>query len=166
MIAETAIRARLDSLAREIAAAYPPDTELTALALLNGGLIFTADLVRRLSLPTRIESLAVESYAGQKTSSGRVVFRHALPPGLEGRHVLVVDDILDTGATLSAVLGAVQASGPLSLRTCVLLRKKRPRTANVAVDFAGFDIADDFVVGYGLDFEGRLRDLPFIGVLE
>ncbi len=163
---EDEIFARLDSLAREIEAAYAAMTgEITVVALLNGSLIFAADLIRRLALSTRLESLAVESYHGTRKSCGVVSFRQEVPE-LPGRHVLVLDDILDTGRTLGAVLQRVVQSGPpASVRSCVLLRKRRERDVAVEADFVGFDIDDLFVVGYGLDFEGRMRNLPFIGVL-
>jgi hypoxanthine phosphoribosyltransferase len=165
LLREQEILARVDVLAKEIQHAYGEDSEITIVALLNGCLIFAADLLRRLTLPTRLESLAVESYHASTESSGVVTFKQALP-NLQGREVLVVDDILDTGRTLAAVVERVRLAGAISVRTCVLLKKRRVRAVQVEADFWGFEIDDVFVVGYGLDYAGRLRNLPSIAVLE
>lgn len=161
---EAAIAARLDEMAAGITAFYD-GKPLTVLAILNGSLIFAADLLRRLPIPLRFESLGAASYRGA-VSGGTVTFKGGLPP-LAGRHALILDDILDTGCTLHAVRRKVLAEGgPLSVRTAVLLRKRKTRIEPFHAEYAGFEIDDEFVVGYGLDYDGRYRNLPVIGVLD
>jgi hypoxanthine phosphoribosyltransferase len=163
---EQAIRTRLDLLAGEITQFYV-DRELTVLALLNGSLIFAADLLRRVPLPLRIDCLRVSSYHGGTESSGVVTFDEETLPDLRGRHVLVLDDILDTGRTLHAVLERLsQVGAPLSVEACLLLSKRRERAAYCEPRFVGFEMEDEFVVGYGLDYQERYRNLPYIGVLK
>jgi hypoxanthine phosphoribosyltransferase len=160
------IAGRLDRLAEEIAADYR-GRELTILAVLNGAVVLVSDLMRRLPIPVRFDWLSVASYRGGTETTGRVSFDRLSPPDLAGRHVLVVDDILDTGLTLAAIRDRLLAEiRPASARFCVLLRKRRERLAAIEADYVGFDIADEFVVGYGLDFDGRYRNLPFIGLLR
>jgi len=134
-------------------------------SLLNGTVMFLADLIRNLSLPLRLDFIGVSSY-GAGTESGELVFTKELRLDVCGRDVLLVDDILDTGKTLYRVLGKLQALKPRRIRTCVLLNKAARRTEDVEADFVGFEIPDFFVVGYGLDFAERYRNLPFVGVLH
>lgn len=167
IVSRRQIERRLDELAGEIAAACA-GCELTVVGILDGALIFLADLVRRLDMDLRIITLPVRSYSGNGQMPGGPVISGVLPR-LDGRHVLVVDDILDTGATLCAVLEQVRLLNPASCRCCVLLRKHRPGQGHAPapkVDFAGFDIEDRFVVGYGLDLDGKYRNLPDIVVLK
>jgi hypoxanthine phosphoribosyltransferase len=162
---ERDIAARLDEMAAEITEFYQKKP-LTVLAILNGSLVFAADLLRRIPLPLRFESLAVASYQGTE-SSGIVSFRQSNLPAVSGRHVLLLDDILDTGCTLNAVRQRILAeAAPLSIRAAVLLQKKKPRAETLVADYAGFEIEDEFVVGYGLDFDGHYRNLPVVGVLN
>jgi len=159
------IERRLTELAEQIRRTCPAG-ELTVLGVMNGALFFLADLVRRMPMRVRIATVRVSSYRGTDTRAGAVRLADGLFEDLAGRDVLIVDDILDTGATLSAVAEAVASHGPRSCRICVLLRKPdrgRPRTE---ADFVGFDIPDTFVVGYGLDFDGRMRNLPDIVALR
>jgi hypoxanthine phosphoribosyltransferase len=163
---EAEIAARLDQLAVQIAADYY-GKELTVLAILNGSLIFMADLLRRIPLPLQLDCLRVKSYYGGTVSSGRVQFDPTALPLVEGRHVLLLDDILDSGNTLAAIVETVRLEAkPLSVKSCVLLRKKKKRTVSIEADYVGFDINDEFVVGYGLDYQERYRNLPLIGVLK
>ena len=160
------IEARLDELAREIQKRYA-DRELTVVAVLKGSLFFTADLVRRLEIPVRVDILEVASYFDGTVPSEDAVLSTYLASDVRGRHVLVVDDILDTGATLAGVLELVRREEPESLATCVFLRKKRKRKIDVPVEFCGFEVkAREFVVGYGLDYAQRYRNLPYLAVLE
>ncbi len=161
---ESTILSRLDELAHQIAWDYR-DRELTVVAVLNGSLMFLADLLRRIPLSLHIECLSVASYAGDK-STGIVTFDQLTMPVVAGRHVLVLDDILDSGHTLHAVRECLQEQKPESIKLCVLLRKRRVRAKEVEADYVGFDIADEFVVGYGLDFMEQYRNLPCIGVLS
>jgi len=160
------IAARLDAMAAEIVKFYE-GKPLTVLAILNGSLPFAADLLRRISLPLRLECLSVASYHGATQSSGTVTFhQHALPP-VADRDVLILDDILDTGRTLHAVRQRLLAeAAPRSVRVAVLLRKNKQREEPMEANYAGFDIADEFVIGYGLDYEGRYRNLPEVRVLS
>jgi len=156
---------------REIAAEIERDfagTELNVVTLLDGALFFVADLVRSIQhLPIRLHTMSVSSYHGNTTSSGRLNMAETLPFALGGRDVLLIDDILDTGLTLATVQARLLEEGqPASLRTAVLLRKERPREPDVPVDYVGFDIADEFVVGYGMDYRGHYRNLPCIGILN
>ncbi|MDD5350554.1 MAG: hypoxanthine phosphoribosyltransferase [Chthoniobacteraceae bacterium] len=159
------IAARLDTLAAELTAFYR-EKPLTVLPILNGSLPFAADLLRRIPLPLHLECLSVASYHGAAQSSGTVTFRqHTLPP-VADRDVLLLDDILDTGRTLHAVRQRLLAeAAPRSVRVAVLLRKNKLRAEPMEADYAGFDIADEFVIGYGLDYEGRYRNLPELRVI-
>jgi len=143
-------------------------TEVTLVPILTGSIIFLADLIRHLPLPMQIHVLSVSSYPGTATESQGVNIPAALdllPESLEGRHVLIVDDILDSGRTLSAVARLLEQRGPESVKTCVLLEKERERDEQIAADYACFRIPDEFVVGYGLDYNGYYRNLPEIAVL-
>lgn len=162
----TTILARIDEIAAEITADYQ-ERELTVVAVLNGAFMFMADLLRRIPLPLKLECISVGSYHGGTTTSGDVTFNQTRLPSVAGRHVLIVDDILDSGLTLHAIREKLQRDGePASIRICVLLRKERARLQSVEADYVGFDIGDEFVVGYGLDYQERYRNLPFIGVLR
>ena len=163
---EAEIAARLDELAAQITSDYS-GKELTVLAILNGSLIFMADLLRRIPLPLQLDCLRVKSYHGGTVSSGRVQFDRESLPLVQARHVLLLDDILDSGNTLDAVVETIRLEGrPLSLKSCVLLRKTKKRSLPIEADYVGFEIEDEFVVGYGLDYQERYRNLPLIGVLN
>src|SRR3954463_10408569 len=138
--------------------------EMVAVSLLNGTVLFLADLIRHLSLPLRLDFIGVSSY-GHGTESGDLVFTKELRLDVRNRDVLLVDDILDTGKTLYRVLGKIRALKPRRIKTCVLLDKAARRVEEVEADYVGFEIPDYFVVGYGLDFAERYRNLPFVGVL-
>ena len=162
---EQTILSRLDEMAREITDAYR-GRELTVVAVLNGSLIFAADLLRRIPLPLRLDCLRVASYHGGTESTGTVTFHQLNLPDVRGRHVLVLDDILDSGRTLHAICARLHGESPASVRVCVLLRKAKPRAEELDADFVGFEIGDEFVIGYGLDFAEQYRNLPFVGVLR
>ncbi len=165
LIHETTILSRLDQLAAEISAEYR-DRELTVIAVLNGSLMFMADLLRRIPLPLKLDCLSVSSYHGGTETSGEVIFKQIAMPDVTDRHILVLDDILDSGHTLAAIREKLQTANPRSIRICVLLSKKKTRARAVKADYVGFEIEDEFVVGYGLDFMERYRNLPYIGVLR
>ena len=162
---EATIHGRLDELAAKISHDYR-DRELTVIAILNGSVIMVADLLRRIPLPLKLDCLSVASYHGGVKPSGELVFRQVSLPDVAGRHVLILDDILDSGVTLASIREKIETAGPLSVRTCVLLEKKKTRARVVDPDYVGFEIADEFVVGYGLDYMERYRNLPCIGVLR
>jgi hypoxanthine phosphoribosyltransferase len=161
---EVTIMHRLDEIAAQISSDYR-DRELTVIAVLNGSLVFMADLMRRIPLPLRLDCLSVASYHGKTETSGEVIFKQ-VAPDVKDRHVLILDDILDSGHTLAAIREKLQAAAPRSIRVCVLLQKKKPRARSVNADYVGFEIEDEFVVGYGLDYDERYRNLPCIGVLR
>lgn len=157
---------RVQALAEEIAARYA-GKELTILAVLTGSLIFLADLIRRLPLRVRLDVVCVRSYPGPAMQSQGPQLLSPLQAGLSGKDVLIVDDILDSGLTLRAVLAAASALAPASLGTCVLLRKARTEgDERIRPDFVGFEVGPEFLVGYGLDFDGLYRNLPDIRVLR
>jgi hypoxanthine phosphoribosyltransferase len=162
---QPAIHKRLDQMAVQITADYR-DRELTVIAVLTGSLMFVSDLLRRIPLRLKLDCLNVASYHGKAQTSGNVTFKDMGVPDVAGRDVLVLDDILDTGQTLSAVCEKLQAAKPRSLRVCVLLSKRKQRLRDVDANYLGFEIEDEFVVGYGLDFMERYRNLPYIGVLR
>ena len=165
LFSQEVILARLDQIAAQITEDYR-ERELTVIAVLNGSLIFMADLLRRIPLPLKLDCLSVASYHGGTKSSGEVVFRQVNLPDVEGRHILVLDDILDSGHTLNAIRRKLSEANPRSVRVCVLLEKQIERAAPIEADYTGFKIGNEFVVGYGLDYMERYRNLPCIGVLR
>ncbi len=164
LITDAQLARRIKILAREIEGEFC-GRELVVVSLLNGTVLFLADLIRHLNLPLRLDFIGVSSY-GAGTESGDLVFTKELRLDVRGRDVLLVDDILDTGKTLSRVLPKLAALRPRRLKTCVLLDKPSRRVEKIQADFVGFEIPDLFVIGYGLDFAERYRNLPFVGVLH
>ena len=162
---ERAILRRLDEIAAQISNDYR-DRELTVIAVLNGSLVFMADLMRRIPLPLKLECLSVASYHGKTEPSSEIIFRQIASPEVRDRHILILDDILDSGHTLAAIREKLETAKPRSIRVCVLLSKKKRRARQVNADYVGFEVEDEFVVGYGLDFRERYRNLPCIGVLR
>jgi hypoxanthine phosphoribosyltransferase len=158
------IHARVDEMAAEIARAYE-GKPVTVVGILTGCLMFTADLIRRIDLPLRVAFLTASSYRGETIVPGRLEIRDELLPDIAGRHILLLDDILDTGKTLTRVLAHLIDRGASSVKVGVLLRKIGRQEVPFEPDFVGFTIPDKFVVGYGLDFNDEHRHLPFIGVL-
>jgi len=165
LIDEEVIHLRLDTMAEEIEREFPPGP-LVVIILLKGALVFAADLLRRVPRVLEIECLNVASYHGGTESSGMVDFLDRHFPEVKGRHVLLLDDILDTGRTLHAVTRRLMEEGAAGVHTAVLLAKDKARAAEVAADYVGFEIGDEFVVGYGLDYQGKYRNLPYVGVLK
>ena len=165
LIDEAVIEKRLDSMAGEIERDFPAGP-MVVIILLKGALVFAADLLRRVPRPLEIECLNVASYHGGTESSGNVDFLDRHFPEVRGRHVLLLDDILDTGRTLHAVRERLKEEGAAAVHTGVLLAKDKQRAEEVEADYVGFRIGDEFVVGYGLDYKGRYRNLPYVGVLK
>ncbi len=165
LIDEQVIEKRLDVMAKEVRHDFPGEV-LLVVVLLKGALVFAADLLRRLPRMLEIECVNVASYHGGTESSGIVSFLDHRLPEVRGRKVLLLDDILDTGRTLRAVVDRLLEEGATEVKTGVLLAKDKARAAEVEADYTGFLIADEFVVGYGLDYKGRYRNLPYIGVLK
>ncbi|MEI7532832.1 MAG: hypoxanthine phosphoribosyltransferase [Verrucomicrobiae bacterium] len=164
LITDEQLAKRIKILAREIEKDFRGH-EMVVVSLLSGTVMFLADLIRYLNLPLRLDFMGVSSY-GAGTESGELVFTKELRIDVRGRDVLLVDDILDTGKTLSRVIPKLQALKPRRIKTCVLLNKSARRVEDIKADYVGFEIPDEFVVGYGLDYAERYRNLPFIGVLH
>lgn len=160
-----AIQARVNAMAQEVRQALDGKL-ITVIAIMDGGLFFVADLLRGIDLPIRLVTMGASSYHGTTQSSGEVKFAWPASVDLKGQHVLLLDDILDTGLTLGALQERLQAEGAASIKTGVLLRKRGTQKRTVDVDFIGFEIDDEFVVGYGMDYQGRFRNLPCIGILK
>jgi hypoxanthine phosphoribosyltransferase len=165
IVSETMIRRRVRTLGAEISAAFGGE-EITAVAIINGALLFAADLLRAVRQPIRLDCIRVSSYRNETRSVGKPEIVHSLTIDIANRHVLLLDDILDTGKTLSAVVNLIKKLNPATVKTCVLLDKKGRREVDFEADFVGFSIPDQFVVGYGLDFAERYRNLPCIGILK
>lgn len=155
----------VSAMAKEIADCYE-DRQLTIVGVLTGSLVLVADLIRLLELPMRVGVIAASSYRGATTTRGELSINDELMLDIRGRDVLLVDDIFDTGHTLVKVMEKMREYEPTSLRSAVLLRKHGRQEADAAPDFVAFDIPDEFVVGYGLDYEDMYRNLPFLGALE
>jgi hypoxanthine phosphoribosyltransferase len=164
LISQDQIATRIRSLAREIEKDFT-GRDLVIVALLNGTVVFLADLLRRLAMPLRLDFIGVSSY-GVGTESAELVFTKELRLDVSGRDVLVVDDILDTGRTLTQVMAKLRKLHPREIKICVLLDKPSRRVEPITADYIGFEIPNHFVVGYGLDFAERYRNLPFVGVLH
>lgn len=165
LISAEAIDRRILELAAEIDAGYPAGEAVHMICVLKGGFIFLADLVRHMRSRVTLDFIAVSSYAKGTTSSGEVRLLKDLDVALDGKHVIVVEDIVDTGLTLTYLQGMLRARGPKTLRTACLLSKPSRRQVDVPVEYIGFTIEDLFVVGYGLDYAGQYRHLPDIAVL-
>jgi hypoxanthine phosphoribosyltransferase len=163
MISAKAIAARVEALAREITAHFAGTDKLVVVGLLRGSFVFIADLVRELDLPVEVDFLEASSYGNAMESSREVRILKDLRGEIAGRDVLVVEDIVDTGFTLHHVLTLLRARGPARLEVCALLDKPSRREADVRATWTGFTIPDEFVVGYGIDFAQRNRNLPYIG---
>ena len=163
MISAKAIAARIEELAREIAEFYTGTDKLVVVGLLRGSFVFIADLVRELDLPVEVDFLEASSYGDAMISSREVRILKDLRAGIEGRDVLVVEDIVDTGRTLAHVLAILSTRRPARLEVCALLDKPTRREVDVKARWTGFEIPDEFVVGYGIDFAQRNRNLPYIG---
>ena len=165
LIAADRIHERLVELAGQIERDYQ-GRPIMVVGVLTGCLVFLADLIRRLDLPVRIHLVQASSYRGSATSPGELQLRADTLPDLTGLEILIVDDILDTGQTLSRVTDTIRARGAATVRVAVLLRKKERLVEPVTADYVGFDIPDEFVVGYGLDYNDEYRHLPHIAVLR
>ena len=164
LINQTQLARRIRTMSRQIEADFK-GREMVIVSLLTGTVLFLADLVRHISLPLRLDFIGVSSY-GSGTESRELIFTKELRLDVRGRDVLLVDDILDTGKTMTRVLAKLEPLKPQRIKTCVLLNKAARRVENVEADYVGFEIPDYFVVGYGLDFAERYRNLPFVGVLH
>ncbi|AOS61171.1 hypoxanthine phosphoribosyltransferase [Actinoalloteichus hymeniacidonis] len=167
LISEQQIRDKVTELAAEVAAAYQEaESDLLLVGVLKGAVMFMTDLARELPIPTQLEFMAVSSYGSGTSSSGVVRILKDLDRDIAGRDVLIVEDVIDSGLTLSWLLKNLASRNPKSLEVCTLLRKPDAVQVDVPVRFVGYDIPNEFVVGYGLDYAERYRDLPYVGTLE
>ena len=164
LISEDQLARQIDALAQKILQDYQNEAPVIV-GVLTGSIMFIADLIRRLPIPLHIDFIGVSSYRG-KTRPGSLETTKQLSIEVKGRRVLVVDEILDSGRTLQSVAQILESLSPQDLRTCVLLEKTARRTVRIQADYVGFQIPNCFVVGYGLDYDGRYRNLPFLGALE
>ena len=164
LISRARLARRVNALARQIEKDFA-GRDLVIIALLNGTVMFLADLIRGLSLPLRLDFIGVSSYRDGAVAGG-LIFTKELRLDVRGRDVLLVDDILDTGRTLARVAATLRPLQPRRLKICVLLDKPARRLENIAADYVGFTIPDEFVVGYGLDYREKYRNLPFVGLLQ
>ena len=165
LLTEEQIRHRLDDLAMEIQRDYA-EKDLTLVAILTGSVMFIADLLRRLPMQLRLDYVGVSSYHGETRSTGELILTKALKLDVRDRDVLVVDDILDTGLTLVNIRAMLQKLQPQSVKFCTFLEKDIPHRENFQADYVGFHIPNKFVVGYGLDYRERYRNLPYVGTLR
>ena len=165
LFSEEQLKARVAEIARQIETDYA-GKEIMLISVLRGSFIFMADLCRAIQLPCTLDFMSVSSYGKSTTSSGQVQITKDLSEDITGRHVIVVEDILDSGNTLSYLLKILENRHPASIRLCTLLDKPERRVKPVEVHYTGFTIPDAFVVGYGLDYAERYRNLPYIGVLK
>jgi hypoxanthine phosphoribosyltransferase len=165
LISEAQLQARIAELGAQITEEYA-GKRLLLLCVLKGAVIFLVDLARQIQLSLEIDFMAVSSYGASTQSSGIVRILKDLEDSVEGQHILVVEDIVDSGLTLEYLLRSLSARGPASIKVCGLLVKEREREHTVPIDYVGFTIPDKFVVGYGLDFAEKYRNLPYIGVLK
>ena len=165
LISEQDVDKRIEELGQEISRDYAGKS-IHLICILKGGAFFMCELAKRITLPVSIDFMYVSSYGDATSSSGNIKIKKDLDETLKGKDVIVVEDIVDSGRTLSYLLEMLRDRGPASLRLCTLLDKPERRVVKVKVDYTGFQIPDEFVVGYGLDYDQRYRNLPYIGVVE
>lgn len=165
MLSADRIQARIHEIAREIDGEMQGEVPVLV-AILKGSIHFFSDLARAMETDAELDFMQVSSYHGGKSSTGVVQIRKDLDINIEGRHVVLVEDIVDTGTTLAYLLELLETRHPKSLRVAALLSKTEARTTSVDVHYLGFDIANEFVVGYGLDYDERYRNLPYVGILR
>ncbi len=165
LISEADVAAKIAELGAQISKDYDGE-EIYMLCILKGGVFFMTELAKHITVPVSLDFMSVSSYGSQTRSSGNVRIIKDLDTPIEGKHVLVVEDIIDTGRTLAYLLDNLQQRNPKSLKLCTLLDKPEERVTEVDVDYVGFQIPDKFVVGYGLDYDQHYRNLPYIGIVE
>lgn len=165
LLSEKQLAKRIEEIGAQITADYA-GKEILMIGVLRGAVIFMADLARSIKVPVAIDFMAVSSYGAGTTSSGVVRILKDLDENVEGKHILVVEDIIDSGLTLNYLLDNLKSRKPASIKLCTLLNKPERRKVEVKIDYNGFDVPDYFVIGYGLDYAEKYRNLPFIGILK
>ena len=165
MISEQDVDVRIEELGKQISEEYA-GKEVHLICILKGSVFFTCELAKRITVPVTLDFMSVSSYGDGTTSSGRVKISKDLDESLEGKNVIIIEDIIDSGNTLYYLMDVLAKRNPNSLKLCTLLDKPDRRVKDVKVDYVGFEIPDEFVVGYGLDYAQKYRNLPFVGVVE
>lgn len=165
MLEEDVVNKRIAELAKVLSEEFEGE-QLHLICILKGSIFFTCELAKRITVPVTMDFMSVSSYGSGTTSSGNVIIKKDLDEDIEGKNVVVIEDIIDTGRTLASLLKLLEKRNPKKLKLCTLLDKPDRRIADVSVDYTGFVIPDEFVVGYGLDYDQRYRNLPYIGILE
>ena len=165
MLEEEVVNKRISELAKALSEEFEGE-QLHLICILKGSIFFTCELAKRITVPVTMDFMSVSSYGSGTTSSGNVIIKKDLDEDIEGKNVVVIEDIIDTGRTLESLLKLLKKRNPKKLKLCTLLDKPDRRIADVSVDYTGFVIPDEFVVGYGLDYDQRYRNLPYIGILE
>ncbi|MGJ3239953.1 MAG: hypoxanthine phosphoribosyltransferase [Anaerolineae bacterium] len=167
LIDEQTLQERVTQLGHQISQDYPADADLLLICILKGGVMFLTDLTRHIDIPHEIDFMAASSYGvGKRHSSGTVRIDMDITTSIEGRHVLIIEDIIDSGYTLRFVMDTLEARKPASLKLCTLLNKQSRRIVEIPLDYVGFEIENKFVFGYGLDLDEKYRNIPFIGVVD
>lgn len=162
---EERIRARTQELGRRISREYEGKVPVLV-GILKGGFMFMADLIRAIDIPMEVDFMAISSYGSGVTSSGAVKIRKDIDVNIEGRHVIVIEDIIDTGLSIRYIRDYLMRHKPSSVKVCVLLNKPEAHAKDLTIDYVGFNVGNEFVVGYGLDYDGLYRNLPYIGILK
>jgi len=166
LFSEDEIKNRVSAIAQKLTVDYK-HKNLTVIGVLNGSLVFMSDLIRQMPLPVKIDTVKANTYSGASTTSAaKTEIIHNIDVNVKEEHVLIVDDILDTGKTLSEIIRMLTEYNPLSIKVCILLNKRARRERDIEPDYCCFEIEDKFVVGYGLDFDNRYRNLPYVAVLR
>lgn len=165
LFSEEQLNQRITELGQAITKDYQ-NKSLVVVGILKGSNIFTSDLVRKINLPLRMDFMAVSSYGNATESTGVVKILKDLDCGIKGEHILIVEDIIDSGLTLKYLKETLETREPLSVRICTLLDKPARRKEPIAADYVGFEVPDEFIVGYGIDYAERYRNLPYVGILK
>ncbi len=165
LISEEEIRKRIGELSEKISRDYE-GKDLLCIGILKGSVVFLSDIIRNISIPLSIDFMTVSSYGNSTETCGELKIKKDLDADIKGKNVLIIEDIIDSGVTLSKLVELLKAREPESVEICALLNKPERRTANVDAKYIGFDIPNEFIIGYGLDYAEKYRELPFVGVLK
>lgn len=166
LISESELKKRIKELGEQITKDYRNKEELVIIGILKGSVVFLSDLIRNISLPLKIDFMTVSSYGNSAVSTGNITIKKDLDCDIAGKHVVIAEDIIDSGITLSNLVKILEKRNPASLKICALLDKKERREAEIDVDYIGFEIPNEFIVGYGLDYAENYRNLPYVGILK
>ena len=162
---EQKVNARIEEIAQKISSDYAGQ-EVHLICILKGSVFFTCELAKRITVPVALDFMSVSSYGSSTVSSGKIEVKKDLDESIENKNIIIIEDIIDTGRTLKYLLEDLRKRNPKSLKLCTMLDKPDRRVVEVATDYTGFEIPDEFVVGYGLDYDQKYRNLPYIGILD